>query len=383
MSAPQWYAKLFVVATGQVIGAILPTIDNPGPTWDQQINQQCAISATTPIGHSGGLSAATLRTLVKPGRLGLAICYGGGRGTVSDYIAQAGPIWSHSLVSESPAMLRINGAGMWSMLNARVQIPSTWTPSMGLGDARSVATYTGSYRDIAVAIIRNAIARGSLPIDLPTTPDGGPQSETYNGFDLISAGQRLSELTQQSGGSDTYFRPYFAAANLIRWQAVIGNPTISNTGNPLLFDQNSNLVSALTTSDGTGLATDSYVKGNGSQAAIAWSYAHDMQLITDGWPLLDKVDSSHADDAVQADLDGYAAADQALWGRAVETWDVTVRTDGGSPLGSYGPGVTAAYNFTRHPWILPGRYNQRLLGLTNGSNPLEIKHIVQASEGAV
>lgn len=381
MAAPHWYAKLYVVTTGQVIGADLPTTDAPSPTWDQQINQQCALSATTPVGHQGGLSAVTLRTLVKPGRNGLALCYG--TGTPSDYIAQAGTIWSHSLVQENPAMLRINGAGMWSMLNARVQIPSTWTPSMGLTDARSVATYTGSYRDIAASIISNAVARGSLPIDLPAVPDGGTRTETYSGFDLTSAGQRLSELTQQNQGPDIFFRPYFATASTIRWQAMIGNPTISNAGNPLLFDHGSNLVQALTTSDGTGLATDSYVKGNGTQQAIAWAYAHDMALITGGWPLLDKVDTSHGDNAVQADLNGFATADQGLNGRTVETWDVTVRVDGGCPLGSYGPGVTASYAFTKHPWILPGRYNQRLLGLSSGQNVGEIKHIVQAAEGAV
>lgn len=381
MAAPHWYAKLYVVTTGQVVGGDLPTIDTPSPTWDQQINQQCAASAQTPIGHKGGLSRETLRTIVKPGRFGLAICYGTGTG--SDYISQAGTIWSHNLVSENPAILRINGAGMWSMLNARVQIPSTWTPSMGLTDARSVATYTGSYRDIAAAIIRNAVARGQLPIDLPATPDGGTETETYNGFDLTSAGQRLSELTQQDQGPDVFFRPYFATPKTIRWQAMIGNPTINNAGNPLLFDHGSNLVTALPTSDGTGLATDSYVKGNGTQQAIAWAYANDVSLITGGWPLLDKVDTSHGDNAVQADLNGFAAADQALNGRTVETWDVTARIDGGCMLGSYGPGVTAAYAFTKHPWILPGRYDQRLLGLTNGQNIGEVKHIVQALEGAV
>jgi hypothetical protein len=377
MPASAWYAKLFEVATGMVHGE-LPLVGLP--TWDQQINQQSTWSLVTPIGGNGGKSRESLRTMVKPARFGVAICYG--PRTATDYIAQAGPIWSHQLSSEKPAQLSISGSGMWGMLNARVQIPSTWTPNQGLTDGNSIATYTGSYRDIAAAIISNAVARGSLPIDLPAVPDGGTQTMTYNGYDLTSAGQRLQELTQQTGGPDLYFRPYFDATGKIRWQSMIGNPTIPPSSLPLLFDHGSNLVSALTTADGSGLATDSYVKGNGTASSIKWSLASDTSLITAGWPRLDKVDTGHSDESSQVVLDGYAAADQVLNGSPLETWDVTVRIDGKCPLGSYGPGVTAGYNFTAHPWILPGKYNQRLLGLASGSNPSQIKHLIQAIQGA-
>lgn len=378
MTSPRWYAKLLAVSTGKVIGADLPTTDNPGPPWDQQINQQCSIGLTTPIGHSGGLSAQTLRPLLTPGDFGMAVCYGSG--TPSDYIAQAGPIWTHRMQSESPALRAVNGAGLWSLFNARVQIPSTWTPDMGLGDSRAVATYTGSYHDIAAQIIANAVARGPIPVDVPPLI-GGTESMTYQGYDLTSAGQRLQELTQLDGGPDIYFRPYFATASTVRWEAVIGSPTIANGGNPLLFDHGSNLVQALDTVDGTKRARRTFVKGNGSQAAIQWAFAQDVAAITGGALLLETVDTSHSDVTDQATLDAIATADQMLNGLSVETWDVTARVDGPHPLGSYGPGVTAAYNFTRHPWIPPGRYNHRLLGLSSGSNPQEVKHLVQATEG--
>ncbi|HEX3778444.1 MAG TPA: hypothetical protein VHX38_02170 [Pseudonocardiaceae bacterium] len=362
-----------------MIGADLPHTDQPSPTWDQQINQQCSIGFTTPVGHKGGLSAQTLRTVVTPGDFGAAMCYG--TGTASDHIAQGGPNWTTQLLSENPAMLKISGAGMWSVLNARVQIPSTWTTSMGLADSRSIATYTGSYHDIACQIISNAVARGALPIDVPPLA-GGTQSMTYNGFDLISAGQRLQELTQLDGGPDIYFRPYFAAANVIRWEAVIGNPTITNTGNPLLFDHGSNLVQCLPTADGTKRALRTFVKGNGTEAAIAWAFAQDVAAITGGKLLLEMVDTNHSDVTDQTTLNAIATADQGLNGKPVETWDATARIDGPHALGTYGPGVRADYNFTCHPWIPPGRYTQRLLGMSSGSNDGEIKHIIQAMQGA-
>lgn len=379
MPTSQWYVKLIRLATGEVIGPDLPTTDSPSPPWDQQINQQCSIGLTTPIGHAGGLSAETLRTLVRPGLFGAAICYG--PGTASDYIAQAGPFWVHKLVSESPAMLNISGAGLWSVFAARVQIPSTWTPDMGLTDSRSIATYTGSYHDIAAQIISNAINRGPFPVDVPMLT-GGSQSMTYNGFDLTSAGQRLTELTQLDGGPDIFFRPYFATASTIRWEAVIGNPTITNAGNPLLFDHGSNLVQCLPTVDGTKMALRTFVKGNGTQAAIAWAFAQDVAAITSGELLLETVDTSHSDESDQTTLNAIAVAGQQLNGEPVETWDVTARIDGPHPLGTYGPGVRADYNFTRHPWILPGSYTQRLLGLSSGSNDGEVKHLVQLTSGS-
>lgn len=378
MSA-SWYVKLVELATGQVIGGDLPVVDSPSPTWDQQINQQCAITLTTPIGHSGGLKAETLRARVTPGAFAAAICYG--PGTSSDYIAQCGPIWTDSLQTENPAMLRIGAAGLWSLLNARVQIPSTWTTDMGLTDSRSVATYTGSYHDIAAQIIANAVARGPVPIDVPALT-GGAQSMTYNGFDLTSAGQRLLELTQLDGGPDIYFRPYFATSSTVRWEAVIGNPTITNVGDPLLFDHGSNLVQCLPTRDATKMARRTFVKGSGTEAAIAWAFAQDVAALTGGALLLETVDVSHSDVSDQSTLSAFATADQAINGSPVETWDVTARVDGPHPIGSYGPGISVSYNFTRHPWILPGRYDQRLLGLSSGQNVGEIKHIVQGMQGS-
>lgn len=380
MATSKWYVKVVDMVTGMTIGPGLPIADQTSPAWDQQINQQCSVGATTPIGHSGGLSAAILRTLLAPGDRGLAVCYG--TGSAADYIAQAGPIWTHKLLQESPAMRSIGGAGLWSVLNARVQIPSTWTPDMGLADSRSISTYTGSYHDIAAQIISNAVARGALPIDVPALT-GGSQSMTFNGFDLISAGQKLQELTQLDGGPDIYFRPYFADESHIRWEAVIGNPTIVNMGNPILFDHGSNLVQVLDTVDGQKEARRTYVKGNGTEAAIKWSFAQDVAAITAGKVLLETVDTNRVDEDDQTTLDAIATADQSLNGQPVTTWDVTARIDGPHPLGTYGPGISVDYNFTRHPWIPSGRYHQRLLGLSAGQSDGEVKHIVQDTSGVL
>lgn len=381
----RWYCMVFQMTTGAVVNE-LPLFKDP--TWTQQINQQGSYTVQTPIGlvqgpngPVSGLDKMTLRGLLEPGRFGLAICYGDG--SPSDYIAQAGPLWKPPLVTENPPVVEVQGTGLWGMLSARVQVPSGWVTSAGLGDPTSVAAYgPTSLQGVAVAIINNAVARGSLPVDVPAAI-AGTLTRTYFGYDLAYAGQRLQELTQEDVGPDILFQPYFSTPTLIRWQALIGNPRIAQSGLPLAWDYGSNLSSLLPSPDGIKLSTTNYVKGNGVEAAVLWAFARDTTLTANGWPLLEYVDSSHSGEINQGVLQGYANANQKLYGRPVETWAVVVRSDMAPALGTYTPGTNATYNITNHPWEPDGQYSQRIIGLTNGSQIGEVVHILQAIQGVL
>lgn len=379
----RWYAKVFQVTTGQVYQEI-PLAELP--TWTQQINQPGSFTIKTPIGGNG-LDKKTLRQYVSPGRWGIAVCYGSG--IQADYIAQAGPIWKPPLASEVPPVLQIDGTGIWGILNARNQVPSTWVPSAGLGDSTAIATYTGSAHDVAAQIIANAVARDSLPID-SVTLTGGTLSRVYNGFDLVYAGQRLSELTQEDKGPDVVFVPYFSDPNHVRWTAAIGNPTLTQPGLPFVWDYGSNLTSLLPVPDGINLATTTLVKGNGIGAGgVLYAIASDTTLTNNGWPLLERINSARTNVIDQATINAQAAGDQALYGRPVEIWTASVRIDKVPQLGSYGPGISAVYNVQSdngregHCWIPDGRYTQRLLGLSNAQSDSEVAHILQAKQGVV
>lgn len=383
MTARRWYCLIYQTTTGRVQRE-LPVIGDP--QWTQQINDPGSYTISTPIGAAGGgLSRETLRGIVSAGRWGIACCYG--TGEQSDYIAQAGPITVPELVSESPPVLQITGTGLWGMWSARMQVPSTWIASMGLGDTRSVTTYgPTSLQGVAVGILADAIARGSLPVDNVTSPAGGTTTMTYYGYELAYVGQRLQELTQVDGGPDIVFAPYFSAPDHIRWSAQIGNPTLAQPGTPLRWDYGSSLQSALTTSDGTRMSTTNYVKGSGVGAAVQWAEASDSTLIAAGWPMMEYVDTAHSNLVDPVAIQAQATANQALNGRPVETWKSVVRADSVPMLGTYGPGVSAFYNFSGnpdHPWIPPGQYLQRLLGLQNGQKAGEVVHILQATQGAV
>lgn len=370
MASAAWYAKLFQCTTGAVLGD-LPLAKTPGLL--QQINQQGNWTVTTPIGGAGGLQRDTLRSLTKPFRFGVATCYG--IGAVGDYIAQAGPILAWNLVQESPPMFQLGGSDAWALLNATYLIDPT---------TQNIITYTSSMQGIAASIINAAVARNPLPIDTATGATG-TASRTYNWYDFTFAGEALQVLTQASGGPDVYFRPYFADAAHIRWQPVIGSPYIVQDGAPLLFDQSSNLVEVRPAGDGSKVAGVVVAKGNGIESGTLFASASDPTLQSAGWPLLEFTDSSQTNLTDLTALAAVAAGDLSLYQRPTETWTAWVRTDSRHPLGSYGPGLFANYNLSNHPLIDPGRYNQRILGLTRnqGDDPGVIQHVLHAIQGAI
>lgn len=375
-----WYALVYENKTGAVVDD-LPLIGVP--QWQNLINTpNCGGTVTTPVGDgtSDALSADKLRTYfeVGAGRFGVAVCYG--TRLPSDWIAQAGPAWvatpsDDTATSEVPSV-QIGFSGFWSLLQARIMVPSG---ASGIG---AVAAYGPStLRDIARAMLTDTLIRSTLPLDVPAAlGDSGANVRNYPAVDLAYFGQRLQELTQVQNGPDICFQPYFSAPGTIRHQALIGNPYLTVTSQPMVFDYGANLISVIPPVSAVGMATRSYAKGAGTDAgSLVWGYSADATLENAGWPLLESVDSNHTTVTAQAEIDGWAAANQTQNGRAVKAWAARVRLDGAAPAGSYAPGQAVMYNMQGHFWIPDGLYSQRLLGISNGPDDSSLAHILDAS----
>lgn len=375
-----WYALVYENKTGAVVDD-LPLIGVP--QWQNLINTpNCGGTVTTPVGDgaSDALSADKLRTYfeVGAGRFGVAVCYG--TRLPSDWIAQAGPAWvatpsDDTATSEVPSV-QIGFSGFWSLLQARIMVPSG---ASGIG---AVAAYGPStLRDIARAMLTDTLTRSTLPLDVPAAlGDSGINVRNYPAVDLAYFGQRLQELTQVQNGPDICFQPYFSAPGTIRHQALIGNPYLTVTSQPMVFDYGANLISVIPPVSAVGMATRSYAKGAGTDAgSLVWGYSADATLENAGWPLLESVDSNHTTVTAQAEIDGWAAANQTQNGRAVKAWAARVRLDGAAPAGSYAPGQAVMYNMQGHFWIPDGLYSQRLLGISNGPDDSSLAHILDAS----
>jgi hypothetical protein len=376
----RYYALVYFSVTGEIIDEIpLSGL----PQWTQQINGSGLWTISTQIADtsfdSGGcLSKRHLRGITDGWRHSVAICWG--TGSRNDYIAQAGPITARqnqAVAPGSPPLVQIGGVGFWPLLNKLMQILSTW-PGLAVTKVGGADTaYTSSLQGIAVKILQNAIARQPYPLDIPA-PIAGTNVRNYFGYDFVSVGQRLQELTQVENGPDILLKPYFFDNNHIHHSALIGNPTLSTSGNPLVFDYPGSIVEILASDDFSNQSTTTYEKGDGIEYASLWAKSVNPLLPNAGWPLLENANSSHADVTVQSTLQSWANGDQALTNRGTSTWSVRAKMDDpNNPFGSFDPGVTSTYNVQNHSWLEDGTYAQRLIGLQQGTQDFEYRHLVQ------
>jgi hypothetical protein len=371
-------ALVYSSTSGRVVGSAELPINAP-PTWARQINASTANQITMPL-QSQGWAPGVLRSLMIPWRFSIAVLWG-------DYVCNAGPITAYP-VDDAGGTVQVSFGGFWSLLNRRNLHHPAYDPATTLiTDPSADVTITGQLWDIAAAIVRNAVTMtgrpgSALPVDIPADSGTGTNTRTYNGFDLAPCGQRLQELTQVGGGPDVDFAPYLlnvpGSGRFIRHRMAIGKPYITQLGAPVAFDYKSTIQGLPLDADGSTVATAAWVKGAGNSQTQLSGYANNPGLITNGWPLLDYVDSNHSSESSQDVLNAYATADIGLYGKSTETWKPLIRIDGVSPLGSYDPGYFATYNVIGHPWIPDGLYSVRIIGLANGSDPNTVTHALDA-----
>lgn len=378
-----WYALVYESKTGAVVDE-LPLIGVP--QWQNLVNTpNCQGTVTTPVGDgtADALTSDKLRTYfeIGAGRFSVAVCYG--TRLPSDWIAQAGPAWmatpSDDTATTDVPSVQIGFSGFWSLLMARLMAPANWTTVTGIS---AVATYGPStLRDIARSMLSDTLTRGTLPLDVPAAlGDSDTNVRNYPVSDMAYLGTRLSELTQVQNGPDICFQPYFSAPGTIRHQALIGNPYLTVTSQPVVFDYGTNLISVIAPVSAGGLATRFYAKGSGTDAgSLVWGYAADATFENAGWPMLESVDSGHSTVSTQTEINAWATANQTQNSRPVKAWSARVRLDGAAPAGSYAPGQAVIYNMQGHFWVPDGAYSQRLLGIANGPDDSSLAHILDAS----
>lgn len=375
-------AYVYSTTTGQIAGpSDLPLFDPP--TWTRQINNNGSWQVKVAFG-AGGWSRDQLRGIAASCRFSVAIMWG-------DYVCQAGPITTYS-VDDVAGTVTYAGGGLWTLLNRRLLHNPAWNPATAIiQDPTADQTITGQLWDIAAALVRNSVSwvyrpGSALPIDIPAdsgTVPAGAIPRIYLGYDLVSVGQRLQELTQADFGPDVDFAPYKVVGSMtIRHRMVIGVPYIINTnGADVAFDYGTSLQKLSIDGDGSNIATTAWVKGAGNGSLQLSGMATSTTLTDNGWPALDFVDSAHTSATDPAILNGWARADLALYGKSVEAWKATVRADGVSPLGSYDCGYFCTYNLTGHPWQPDGQYRTRLLGMSNGPEANTVTHILHGRGG--
>lgn len=381
VSPAGWTALIFETRTGWIIDNDLPVLGVP--TFTRRINTSSSLEATVLVGDSSTPDARTLESHTAEWRYSLAVAYNG-------YIVDFGPI-TDSNFTDSTSQLRIGCGDTWSVLNRRMLInpatppANTTAASLLPVDSTRDVVYTGlSKADIAAKLVSDSCSRTGfdLPIDFPTIVGGTEPTRTYPVYDLAMVGERLMDLSQESGGPDIDWQanPDPAHDGYLRIQMRVGNPTLSQSGAPPIFDYGSSISAIDVSSNGTGESMGDYVKGNATERASQVAYASNSTLVAAGWPALESVDTSRSSITDVNLIQGYATANIAADSTVTKTWSCVAVLDPTTPqLSDYQPGTSVLINVRGHAYLADGLYSQRVLGVQNDGNSVgTVRLILQA-----
>lgn len=343
--------------TGQSFGRL----DGLLGSWSRELNGNDQAQCTLAPGAVTVATRDALRALTTGQLMSLVVDWNG-------VIVWAGPIIAREFTGGT---LTLSAAGLTSILAARKAI--TQSPPF----PSQVLSYTGvSLASIAAGLVHVATALSkpgaTLPIVLPPSqPDSDPTHQrTYNGFDLSSISDLISNLTGVIGGPDIDFMPAWTdgTRSAFHWVMRTGTPAQPQLSSmlPVSFDATqpgSSVQSIDVTEDYSQLATTQWAKGSGDDTSTLMSMAQSSALTALGYPALER-ETDYTTVTTQAELDAHTAGDLATYSTPTVQWSVKVDGSATPALGSYLLGDTAKVNVRRHAWVPDGDYAMRILSIS-------------------
>lgn len=335
-------------------GRITSALDATDAKWAQTLNAAGAVDQV--MVPDDVIRALALRQTAPAAKTFLAV-------EIDDRIQEAGPIWSRSYSWEQ-GQLTLGATGLWGLFDHRKVIPVL---AAGQTAAGVTTALTGAdLGEIARALVAQAQTwvGGDLPLVMPAARSGTAVSETYPGYSLQTISDVLTQLTQQTAGPDITFRPQRNPNDhrFIQWVMLTGTaaaPQLCQVGADWVFDTTapkSPVFGISTDEDATGMAMRVWETGNGTEAATLISTAYDGALVDAGWPLLEGEESRQTE-ALQANLDTYAADYLSRTARGVEVWQVTVAADAAREVQA---GDYAKVKVKNNAWLGTGETRMRV-----------------------
>jgi hypothetical protein len=307
---------------------------------------------------------ATLReVLTGPYRISLVLAWG-------NAVVFAGPYLPGTIPGDTPK-IDIGASELARIFDKRVLTDPSGSLSLG-------PTSPG---DMVKQIIESATSQlpGSewwrtgreLPITCSNPPSiQGSVTRFFQGFDTVSATEAINSIVTQEDGPDFRLDPYLQTGRdglYVAWELNIGNPHLGASSDPWVFDDSNSLISQ--DIDAARMASMLFVPGSGQDDKKLMSWWVDNQLVDQGFPALEEVDTSQSSVADQTVLDSYASASLDRYLRPVDKWTVKTRADGEPGLGSYRVGDAMLLDIRRHPIIIPDVYTRRITEISGDASP--------------
>lgn len=297
--------------TGEIAGEL----DALSCSWEQTLNDAGSISSVQV--PESEVRRLQLRNETQSWRTFLAIEQNG-------RIREAGPIVTRPWDWEK-GVLTLGARGFWYWLDKRVfQRPGF--PVLTIANR--------SLGGIARSVIFNAtsgVPYSNPPLVLPDI-ETGTHTETFPLWNLPRVGEQLRQITKRAvGAPDIRFRPRRQPGDptRIEWVVEIGTadaPELAQVGDDWIFDATvpQGPVRGISTDeDASEQAEQAWVTGNGMEEDMLLASAARSELLDQGWPLTEVIESRPTVED-QFTLEEHAEALVDRSARPIEVFKVTV-----------------------------------------------------------
>lgn len=363
---PRWWVFVADTKTGRVVAKDVPTAGLPRSS--ARLNTEGALGITVPM--SRDFAGPDVEEFLDPWKWSWGLAWG-------SYIHQYGPLIYPEYEAESECW-QLTCAGIWKLFtDKRALINPAWNGVISPPDPSGDLACTDSLRNIFIRLLTDNLQRpdAALPIDLPALDaPGGTVERRYSLSKLVSLGSALEDLTDDEGGPEAEFRPYFPdsqAQDVVRYQLRVGGPHLGQLGYPHAWLSGQALVKAVPARDGARTADTFFVPGQGTDQLTPIGMASTDQLRRNGYPLLEDIDATHTGVTETSTLDSYAGQNLARYQLGSHTIRALVRTDGRNPAGHdvgapsldrIALGDTGIFVIRDYIGMRPGTYRCRILG---------------------
>ena len=251
-----------------------------------------------------------------------------------------GIIWT-SKYDSSTGTIDIAGADWWSYFDHRKILPVLPAdPDVNLVAGLSFSATGAEQNELARQLVTLAQSHtaGDIGIQLDSSTSNILRDRTYTGYQLKGVGEALRDLSSVIDGPDIQFdvAPPGADGKPVR-RMLLGTPSLTQDGDPWLFELGGNVSAYRWPRDGSRMATRFFAPGDGIERDMPIAVAEDTTYTSLGWPLLE-ADQTYSSVTNPSTLQSHADADQMISRLPVALPELDVRGEADPILGTWRPG---------------------------------------------
>lgn len=260
-------------------------------SWRLTLNEAGTASFTIPNSHP--LAVWGARTKLRPWYSTVALIDGGD-------VVHAGPVLRRKWTPRGG--LAVTVGGVWDLFSKRLVLnhllDSLWADGEVLVDEENpspqwqLTFINQSLGGIGAGLVREALKWGPLLVDAPSA-EVGVHERTYNGWDLATVADRLTDLTEVINGPRIEFRSYLRSDGYLRAEYLASQAGGTHHRLSTAMEGHGVVVEDID-EDGGSLASEVYALGGRAGDLVLTARRRSPRLTGQGYPVMQEAMKQHA-----------------------------------------------------------------------------------------